>query len=78
MKLNLILIVVYLPLLWFLLCFFVTSFAPIRALTTLELVLMILSFLFAFLVSYFHPRCKHWRKAMGEFEDNYRYEKEAE
>lgn len=45
---------------------------------TLPFVAIFFTLAFALLLSYFHPRTKHWRKVYCEFEENYLYEKEAE
>lgn len=77
-KINLLLTAAYLPVLSMISYLFITSFAPIRILSPVELWVMFLFLVFAVLMTFLHPRCKHWYKALQEFEDNYVYEKEAE
>lgn len=77
-KFNLILIVAFLPFCVAIFWCFIFGFTMIRPLSFWEILFLILSYLFAILVYVFHPRYRHWRKAMSEFEENYRYEEAAE
>ena len=71
--------VVFLPFLAFAVWLFASSFSitMTRLLSMFEIVAMILFFAITMIVWYLYPRCKHYRKALSEFEDNYVYE-EAE
>lgn len=79
LKLNLILTGAILPCFLFVLWFIVSScsLTPFRMISFFEILWGILSYVFAVIVIAFHPRARHWRKVISEFEDNYRYVKEA-
>ena len=77
-KINLLLTVAYLPVFSILFYLIMTSFVPIRILSLVEFWAMMMLLVFAVLMTFLHPRSKHWFKALREFEENYVYEKEAE
>jgi len=65
------LIVVFVP--------FLTSMSRFAEVITFEwLLLFVLSAAFALLMTWKSPRVRHYHKALAEFEDNYRYEEEAQ
>ena len=62
------LIVVFVP--------FVTMSRFAEVVTFEWILLFVLSAAFALLMTWKSPRVRHYHKALAEFEDNYRYEKE--
>lgn len=52
----------------------ISAFVEVSTIPLILIVILILSVMFLAIVWAYHPRLKHWNKALEEFEKTYRYE----